>query len=326
MEYTTVKETAKKWGVTDVYVRTLCKDGRIPGVIYTNKRWRIPVNAKKPERSGVAGTRSVPAVAKEWGISSYSVIRLCELGEIPGAVHIGRSWYVPEGVAYPLQGYLSAPKMAEKWKIARANLWQACKEGRVPGAKRVGRDWYIPTATPRLERKPPDQKPGYVFAEEMAEKWGVSRKTVCDAARTGRIPGAENINRRWYIPKDAEKPKNISTVRKAGYLSASEVAEKLGISRPSVLCAAKEGRIPGAEFIDGFWHIPEDIEKLTDNRVLRKAGYLSASKMAEEWGVSRSAVCRFCREGRIHGAEQINGKWHIPEDAVCPDNRRGKRK
>jgi len=326
MEYTTVKETAKRWGVTEVYVRTLCNDGKIPGAIYANKRWRIPAEAKKPKRSGMEGMRSVSIVAKEWGISSYSVIRLCELGEIPGAVHSGRSWYIPKDTSYPLQGYLSAPKMAEKWNIARGTLWQACKEGRISGAKRVGRDWYIPTNTPKPERKGPEHEPGYVFAEEKAKQWGVSRRTVCDAARMGRVPNAEDRNGRWYIPEDAEKPKNISTVRKDGYLSPADAARKLGVSRPTVICAAKEGRIPGAELIDGYWHIPKDIEFLTDNRVLRKAGYVSASKMAEKWFVSRSAVCRFCREGRIPGAEQIKGKWHIPEGAVCPDDQRGKRK
>lgn len=266
MEYTTAKEIAKEWGVTDVYVRILCKDGRIPGVIYANKRWRIPVNAKKPERGGVVGTRSASAMAEEWGISSYAMIRLCELGEIPGAVQRGHFWYIPEDAIYPLQGYLSAPEMAAKWKISRVNLWQACKDGRVPGAKRIGRDWYIPVNAPQLERKAPDHKPGYVFAEEMAKKWGVSRNAVYIAVREGRIPGAESINRRWYIPKDAEKPIHILTMRKAGYVSPRKAAENWGISPATVLYAAKAGRIPGAEYIDGKWHIPEDAACPADRR------------------------------------------------------------
>lgn len=261
MEYITVKETAKKWCVSDTYVRNLCNDGRIPGAIYKNKRWCIPADAEKPKRGRVSGTQSASAAAKEWGVSPYFVIRLCELGEIHNALHIGRGWYIPRGTAYPLQGYLSAPEMAAKWKIARANLWQACKEGRVPGAKRIGRDWYIPVDAPKPERRTPDHKPEYVFAEEIAVKWGVSRRTVCDAARMGRISGTENINGRWDVPKDAEKPKRAVKAQKDGCVSASKAADKWGISQSAVCRFCREGRIPGVEFIDGRWHIPEDAKK-----------------------------------------------------------------
>lgn len=42
------------------------------------------------------------------------------------------------------------------------------------------------------------------------------------------------------------------------YIRASKAAKKWGVSKPCVYRAAKEGRIPGAEFIDGYWYIPED--------------------------------------------------------------------
>lgn len=45
----TVKEVAKKWGISETRVTILCKQGRIVGAIQKNNRWQIPDNAKKPD-------------------------------------------------------------------------------------------------------------------------------------------------------------------------------------------------------------------------------------------------------------------------------------
>ena len=45
----TVKQAAKKWGISDRRVRLLCAEGKIFGVIHEGRRWMIPADAKKPE-------------------------------------------------------------------------------------------------------------------------------------------------------------------------------------------------------------------------------------------------------------------------------------
>lgn len=47
--YMTVKQAADKWGISDRRVRTLCSEGKIPGVTRQGRRWLIPTVAKKPE-------------------------------------------------------------------------------------------------------------------------------------------------------------------------------------------------------------------------------------------------------------------------------------
>ena len=47
--YITVKETAKKWSISDRRVRILCAEGKIPGVTREGRNWMIPADAKKPE-------------------------------------------------------------------------------------------------------------------------------------------------------------------------------------------------------------------------------------------------------------------------------------
>jgi predicted site-specific integrase-resolvase len=46
----------------------------------------------------------------------------------------------------------------------------------------------------------------YVSVGKIAEKWGVTTITVYNAAKTGRIPGAEFIDGKWHIPEDAVQP------------------------------------------------------------------------------------------------------------------------
>lgn len=51
MRYLSVTEIAKKWNVSERSVRNYCAHGRVEGVFLTGKTWKIPENAKKPERS-----------------------------------------------------------------------------------------------------------------------------------------------------------------------------------------------------------------------------------------------------------------------------------
>ena len=46
--YITLSEAAKKWGISESRIRTLCSEGRIDGVTRFGRSWAIPENAKKP--------------------------------------------------------------------------------------------------------------------------------------------------------------------------------------------------------------------------------------------------------------------------------------
>lgn len=50
MEYLSVQDVAKKWGVSDRMVRKYCEQGKIAGVFITGKTWNIPIDAVKPQR------------------------------------------------------------------------------------------------------------------------------------------------------------------------------------------------------------------------------------------------------------------------------------
>lgn len=50
MNYISVSEIAKKWGMSERAVRNYCAEGRVAGAILEGKTWRIPENAEKPVR------------------------------------------------------------------------------------------------------------------------------------------------------------------------------------------------------------------------------------------------------------------------------------
>ena len=47
--YISVKQAAEKWKISDRRVRTLCSEGKIPGVTREGRSWKIPEEARKPE-------------------------------------------------------------------------------------------------------------------------------------------------------------------------------------------------------------------------------------------------------------------------------------
>lgn len=50
MNYISVAEIAKKWGVSERAVRNYCAEGRVAGAILEGKTWKIPENVEKPVR------------------------------------------------------------------------------------------------------------------------------------------------------------------------------------------------------------------------------------------------------------------------------------
>lgn len=44
----TVKQASEKWGISDRRIRVLCSEGKISGAYREGRRWKIPMDAKKP--------------------------------------------------------------------------------------------------------------------------------------------------------------------------------------------------------------------------------------------------------------------------------------
>lgn len=53
--------------------------------------------------------------------------------------------------------------------------------------------------------------------------------------------------------------------------------------------------------------------------------FLSATEIAELWGISARSVRDYCRQERIPGAFQMGKTWSIPSDAKKPTRKNAKR-
>jgi len=49
MDYISVQDAAKKWGISERRVQKLCEETRIPGVVWFGRMWLIPKDAEKPK-------------------------------------------------------------------------------------------------------------------------------------------------------------------------------------------------------------------------------------------------------------------------------------
>ena len=56
MDYLSVKETAKRWKVSERMVRLYCTEKRVPNTEYRNGNWYIPSNVRKPKREATKKT------------------------------------------------------------------------------------------------------------------------------------------------------------------------------------------------------------------------------------------------------------------------------
>ena len=55
----------------------------------------------------------------------------------------------------------------------------------------------------------------YLSVAKMAEKWGISERSVRNYCAQGRIAGAKLIGKTWYIPEDAQKPERTNRKKSA---------------------------------------------------------------------------------------------------------------
>ena len=49
MEYMTIQDAAKLWGISERRIQVLCAEGRLEGALKFGRQWAIPTNIDKPD-------------------------------------------------------------------------------------------------------------------------------------------------------------------------------------------------------------------------------------------------------------------------------------
>ena len=65
MDYISVAEAAKKWGVSERSVRNYCAIGKIPDAVLAGKTWQIPADADKPKRTNAKEKNALLAILQD---------------------------------------------------------------------------------------------------------------------------------------------------------------------------------------------------------------------------------------------------------------------
>ena len=78
MDYLSVVEISKKWGISARSVRNYCQAGRVPGAFLTGKTWNIPADAQKPARLPKASTEEE---------NLLSILRREKKSKLPGGIY-----------------------------------------------------------------------------------------------------------------------------------------------------------------------------------------------------------------------------------------------
>lgn len=59
MEFMTIQEAAKKWGISERRIQVLCNEERILGACKFGRQWAIPVTTEKPSDARVKSGKYV---------------------------------------------------------------------------------------------------------------------------------------------------------------------------------------------------------------------------------------------------------------------------
>ncbi len=49
MEYLSISQLSKKWGISGRRIQPVCTEGRVPGATKIGSYWAIPADAEKPK-------------------------------------------------------------------------------------------------------------------------------------------------------------------------------------------------------------------------------------------------------------------------------------
>ena len=59
MEYMTIQDAAKRWGISERRIQTLCANGRLKGAAKFGRQWAIPIELDKPTDARIKSGRDV---------------------------------------------------------------------------------------------------------------------------------------------------------------------------------------------------------------------------------------------------------------------------
>ncbi|MCA9401711.1 MAG: helix-turn-helix domain-containing protein, partial [Candidatus Omnitrophica bacterium] len=216
---------------------------------------------------------SIPAYARQLGISRIAVYQKVKQGRIP-AKKIGRNYVVilqtPQKAEKTFdKSHVSIPQLAKHMGISRMAVYKKIKSGQIQ-AQKMGRNYVIDfndfsgkrtQKTQSLKKKVYVQ--GLLTIPELARKMGMSRVAVYKKVKSGQIT-AKKVGRNYTVPAQDFSAEGSPFIKKKkkdiqDYISIPQMAKNLGLSRFEVYQKVKKGTIKGRKVGRNYVIAVEDI-------------------------------------------------------------------
>ena len=217
------------------------------------------------------------------------------------------------------KSYISTYELAKLLGVSSVTVFKRIQKGQIKATK-IGRSYAIPRSY--VEEHFPEYKiqapieGEYLSVMEAAEALGISRVAVFKRIQAGKIQ-ARRIGRHYVIEtseiatlKDAT---SVTPTPGKTHFSIPEVAELLGKSRIAIFKQVQEGKIK-AERVGRHYVIERDdipgVAVLTEKVSVAKQEYISVAEKAKELGISRIAVFKQIKTGKLK-AVRMGRSWSI---------------
>lgn len=297
------------------------------------------------------GYMTVGAAARYIGITPDQIMRRGNKKRIPDFKRISdKFWVVPlswvedykRELTRIANDYITISQAAKILEVPRTVVayWASSKkiDGVLTKPGATQQHWYIPWSWIEAEAAMRGKKcsraakvvdhttgsrktkipEGYLAIAEAARKYNIPLDALNAKINTGEISGAINLSRCWYIPITwLEENKGKLAPIPRGYVTLSEAARRLGLSRDQIDWLKKSGKIPGIKHVsDYFWAVPTCWVRSYKKRLQPKpVECVTINQAAEMLGLSRTRIVALRNQGKIDGAVCVCSTkklWYIP--------------
>ncbi len=254
----------------------------------------------------------VPEVMRRLGWARETVMKAVHSGTLR-AKKVGQRWWCAEEDVTALserRRFLTVAETARRLKRSESHVLELLASGRLVGSK-VSGAWQITESSLRMEMRLRRAPRGYVSKAAAAKELGMDHEQLL---RLLEDPACE-LRERTALGRSWIEAESIAAERDRlqpppGWLSAREVAERIGRDRAEISIACRLGLLRAKELpgrMKPSWYIdPESIDSyLHGSRECREgtieevSGYLTHDDLARIWGVSSARAKQFCSYARV---------------------------
>lgn len=339
--YCTLPDGAKILGMSYLTLREWVLAGKVKAKRF-GRNWLLPLdpNGYPQVIDGgefpfvpvpPVGYLPLPEAAEARGMSRQRLYQFVKQGRLPGCVRskgtaLGLVIWVPPGPILPPQptdnpvlttgDTVTLSEAAKIAGLSRKHMYELLYAGRVKGAQHFGRSWVIPRDFEILTDQKESKKipEDWVDMDTAAEQYGVSRRTLGEAARSGLVE-ARRVGQRWYFAPYSGPKTNLLGIRRqhGRWLTAEEAAEERGVTDEWLREQARRGDIE-AKKIGMNWYFPPIAQAKPAQRHgtgTAPRGWVDSETAAEQRGMTRQQLQIEARMGLLE-AQKLGGRWYFP--------------